>query len=108
MCNPIPRALHSTVGIRSASKPQMRASGSFRAAVSLLLTRAPRDGVRMEIFERVVSFCLQLRLAHPCRRSVGIRSHGKVDGPMAPVQPRECFLTQARMNLRNLELLVSA
>jgi hypothetical protein len=55
MCNPLPRALHSTVGIRSASKPQMRASGSFRAAVSLLLTRAPRDGVRIEIFERVVS-----------------------------------------------------
>jgi len=55
MCNPLPRALHSTVGIRSASKPPMRASDSLRTAVSLLWTRALRDGVRMKGFERVVS-----------------------------------------------------
>jgi hypothetical protein len=55
MCNSLPRALHSTIGIRSASKPPMCASDSQCVAVSLLLTRDLRDSVRMKIFARVVS-----------------------------------------------------
>jgi hypothetical protein len=55
VCNPLLRTLHSAVGIRSASKPPMHASDSLRTAVSLLLTRARRDGVRMKIFEWALS-----------------------------------------------------
>jgi len=55
VCNPLPRTLHNGVGIRSAGKPPMRASDSLCTAVSLLLTRALRDGVRMKIFERALS-----------------------------------------------------
>jgi hypothetical protein len=55
MCNSLPRASHSTAGIRSANKPPMCASDSLRVAVSLLLTRALRDSVRMKIFAKVVS-----------------------------------------------------
>jgi len=49
MCSPLPRALHSTVGIRSASKLPMRASDSLRTVVSLLSTRALKDGIRMKV-----------------------------------------------------------
>jgi hypothetical protein len=55
MCNSLPRALHSTVGIRNASKPPMPASDSLCAAVYLFSARARRENVRMKIFAQTVS-----------------------------------------------------
>lgn len=74
MCNPLPRALHGTVGIRSASKLPMRASDSLRTAVSLLSTRALKNGVRMKgrvkgWVQSVESISLHLSAA-PSRTSV--------------------------------------